>query len=289
MNDDINFSDMFALTKISVDSVVEKFGAIINSSFFDAANILGGLKLNGLIDFGTTLGSQNPITITDKGKELLAQMNARINEPMDKLDSDILNQLSNGKRSANDISVSMNVMHKDMGFHLYKLITQGYISAEFRNGILNTMLTEKGFMQAKGVPMPPKAPTATPQSNNIAATRPITPMNNSVPPPPPIIQRTPITQPTTAPPQQPTSQVSQTPPQNVTTASQTATTQQIPELDNQQNTFAPKQSTTAAPLNEKEDIQIIKTGATTSKLPYILVIIAVIFLIVVLLFRFKMI
>jgi hypothetical protein len=268
MNDDINFSDLFALTKITSDSVVEKFGGIINSSFFDAANILGGLKLSGLIDFGTTLGSQNPIVITQGGKELLQQVSARANDPFDKLDMSILNQLSNGKKSANDVTTSINVAHKDMTFHLYKLLMQGYISAEFRNGILNIMLTEKGFMQAKnGIPA-----SVTPQVRNEPQMD-----KNTMPPQP---QSSPSTIK-----QEPAAQKIQ-PITNATAPLQNDI--KIPELH--MDVQGQQQSTqTAAPMTNNPDISLVPSKSTTSKLPYILVIIAIVFLVVVIMMRFNII
>ena len=268
MNDDINFSDLFALTKITSDSVVEKFGGIINSSFFDAANILGGLKLSGLIDFGTTLGSQNPIVITQGGKELLQQVSARANDPFDKLDMSILNQLSNGKKSANDVTTSINVAHKDMTFHLYKLLMQGYISAEFRNGILNVMLTEKGFMQAKnGIPA-----SVAPQMQSEPQ------INKSAIPPQPYAPQ-PITKP------EPTTQKIQ-PITNATAPMQNDI--KIPELHMDAQTQQ-QNAQTAAPMTNNPDISLVPSKPTTSKLPYILVVIAIIFLVVVVMMRFNII
>ncbi len=153
MADELNFIDLFALTKITPQTVVEKFGTSINSSFFDASNILGGLKIKGLIDFTTVFGGQNSVAITDIGHKLLDEAAAKVNLPLDHLDIAILVQLSGGKRSLNDLTNTLNIMPKDLSMHLYKVMQQGFLSAEFRNGVLNLMLSEKGFMQAKaGLP-----------------------------------------------------------------------------------------------------------------------------------------
>ncbi|EQD42788.1 hypothetical protein B2A_10182 [mine drainage metagenome] len=155
MADEPNFIDLFALTKITPQSVVEKFGASINSSFFDASNILGGLKIKGLIDFTTIFGGQNSVTITDLGHKFMDEAASKVNLPLDHLDLAILVQLSGGKRSLNDLTTTLNILPRDLSLHLYKLMQQSYLSAEFRNGILNLMLSEKGFMQAKaGLPSP---------------------------------------------------------------------------------------------------------------------------------------
>ncbi|MEM0149309.1 MAG: hypothetical protein QXW10_00220 [Candidatus Micrarchaeaceae archaeon] len=163
MADEPNFIDLFALTRITPQTVVEKFGTSINSSFFDASNILGGLKIKGLIDFTTVFGGQNSVAITDLGHKLLDEATAKVNLPLDHLDIAILVQLSGGKRSLNDLTDTLNILPKDLSMHLYKLMQQSYLSAEFRNGILNLMLSEKGFMQAKAGLPPVSAPAPATQ------------------------------------------------------------------------------------------------------------------------------
>lgn len=94
MADEPNFVDLFALTKVTPDAVVERFGSTINSSFFDASNILGGLKIKGLIDFTTLFGNQNSITVTDSGKQLLDEAAKKAMEPFDQLDLAVVMQLT---------------------------------------------------------------------------------------------------------------------------------------------------------------------------------------------------
>lgn len=161
MVDEPTFVDLYALTKINPDSVVEKFGSTINSSFFDASNILGGLKIKGLIDFTTLFGSQNAIVITDTGKELLDEANRRSSELFDNLDQTILKQLSGGQRSPNDLATALNIKQRDLALRLYKLQSQQYISTDFRNGVMALVLTEKGFMQAKSAVLPQDAQQST--------------------------------------------------------------------------------------------------------------------------------
>ncbi len=153
MSDEPTFVDLYALTKITPDSVVERFGSSINCSFFDASNILGGLKIKKLIDFTTLFGNQNAITVTETGKHLLDEAAGHAIDQFDHLDLTVLMQLSKGGRTPNDISSSMNITPKALALHLYKMQEQQYLSAEFRNGNLNLALTEKGFMQARtGMP-----------------------------------------------------------------------------------------------------------------------------------------
>ncbi|MGC8537663.1 MAG: ArsR family transcriptional regulator [Candidatus Micrarchaeia archaeon] len=184
MADEPNFIDLFALTKITPQTVVEKFGTSINSSFFDASNILGGLKIKGLIDFTTVFGGQNSVAITDLGHKLLDEATAKVNLPLDHLDIAILVQLSGGKRSLNDLTNTLNIMPKDLSMHLYKMMQQGFLSAEFRNGVLNLMLSEKGFMQAKaGLPTPPPQPVQ--QSGAPQGLQQMGAQSQPAPPPPP--------------------------------------------------------------------------------------------------------
>ena len=114
MTDEINFMDLMALKKFSPDSVVEKFGSLVNSSFFDASNMLGSLKIKGLVDFTTAVPGQNHIEITEIGKQLLNDAEAKAAMPFDQLDLEILKNLSGGKRSINDITSTLNIRPKDL-------------------------------------------------------------------------------------------------------------------------------------------------------------------------------
>ena len=184
MSDEPTFVDLYALTKITPDAVVERFGSSINSSFFDASNILGGLKIKKLIDFTTLFGNQNAITITDTGKQLLDEANKKSADQFDHLDFSVLNQLTKGGKSPNELSASLNIAQRDLAMHLYKMQTQGYLSSEFRNGTLSLSLTEKGFMQAKsGMPLAPSTMQSTP-----AAPQPA-PAQEQKPPEEPVLRK----------------------------------------------------------------------------------------------------
>jgi len=157
MADDINFLDLMALKRITSATVVEKFGGLINSSFFDASNILGTLKLKGLVDFTTIVPGQNAITITEIGNQLMKDADQKAIEQFDQLDLTILRQLVGGKRSFQDLNSVVNIRPKDLAMRLYKLTKQEYMTSEFRNGNIDTALTEKGFMQAQAGMPPPQA------------------------------------------------------------------------------------------------------------------------------------
>ncbi len=159
MPDEPNFMDLVTLLRVKPDSTVERFGSAINSSFFDASNILGTLKQKGLIDFTTMFGSQNAISVTDLGRQLISEAEAKAPTIFDHLDMEILKQLSGGKRSITDLSGAVNVRPKDLALHIYKLSAQQYLDYELSSGKLSIMLTEKGFMQVKqGMPAEPASP-----------------------------------------------------------------------------------------------------------------------------------
>ena len=155
MADEPNFLDLVALSKITPDLVVEKFGGKINSSFFDGSNILGALRLKGLIDFTANFPGQSIITVTDQGKQLLKEAADKSTLAFDSIDLSILQQLQMGRRSYIDIGNAVNLRPKDLAMHIYKLSQQQYAVEEIKNGALDIMLSEKGLMQAK-MGMPPQ-------------------------------------------------------------------------------------------------------------------------------------
>ncbi len=164
MTDDIDFTDISALKRIQPDTVVEKFGGLINSSFFDASNVLGTLKIKGLVDFTNAVMGQSAITVTDEGKRLLEEADAKSSELFDNLDYTLLTSIASGKRTERDVAQSVNIRSKDLAMHLNRLEVQGYMTPNFRNGSVELLLTEKGFSRAK-VPFQQEAIGAAQQSN----------------------------------------------------------------------------------------------------------------------------
>lgn len=158
MPDEINFFDLASLLKIKPDTTMERFGGMLNSSYFDGANIAATLSQKKLITFNTALPGQSIITITDVGKQFIDDANSKAKAEFDHLDLAILTQVSNGKVTPKDIGTGVNVRPKDLAMHLYKLSQQDYATYEFRSGAVSVMLTEKGFAQAKvGMPVKPQA------------------------------------------------------------------------------------------------------------------------------------
>lgn len=153
MMDNISFVDLVSLMRITPDATVERFGSLINSSFFDASNILGTLKQKALVDFVTQFPSQSAITVTEQGKQLIADAGQKATEPVDKLDAELLKKISEGSKTLPAIAENVNITPKDMAFHLYKLSVQQFLSYELRNGSVDIKLTEKGFLAVKeGIP-----------------------------------------------------------------------------------------------------------------------------------------
>ncbi|MEM0124098.1 MAG: hypothetical protein QXF41_00950 [Candidatus Micrarchaeaceae archaeon] len=148
----INFLDLACLTKITPETTVEKFGGIINSSFYDVANITGTLKQKGLVDFTSNYPGPNGLVITDAGKQLLAEADAKSAEAFDEFDGEILRQLSGGKRLPDELAAALNINSKDLALRLYKLYKQEYIMYEIKNGVIELTLAEKGFLKVKGLP-----------------------------------------------------------------------------------------------------------------------------------------
>ncbi len=156
----VNFLDLACLFKIGEDTTLERFGSVINASVFDAANITGSLKQKGLIDFTAYYPGPNSIVVTDAGKKLKADAEAKGAEPLDGLDDEILKQMSGGKRLPAELRSTLNIRAKDLAFRIYKLYKQSLLSYELKNGNVELMLTEQGFLKAKPaqaihVPIPP--------------------------------------------------------------------------------------------------------------------------------------
>ena len=149
MQDTINFIDLVALSRITPEATVERFGGLINSSFFDASNILGTLKQKGLVDFITSFPNPSTLTVTQDGRQLLDEAHQKSASPVDPLDMAVLAELSSGRRNLPDLASGVNVTPKDLALRLYKLSEQKFLSYELRNGSVNMALTEKGFLQVK--------------------------------------------------------------------------------------------------------------------------------------------
>jgi hypothetical protein len=147
MSDEVTFLEVASLLKITQNMVLERFGSAINASIFDASNLAGTLKQHGLIDFTAYFPGPNEMIVTEAGKALLAEAEAKAAEPFDKLDEAILAQLSGGKRIPVELQNTLNVRPKDLALRLYKLSKQGFIIYELKSGGVDLLLTESGFLK----------------------------------------------------------------------------------------------------------------------------------------------
>ncbi len=172
VDDEPNFVDLACLLKITPEAVLEKFGGSINASFFEAANIAGSMKLKGLVDFKSSYPGPNVVTVTDAGKAFIAEADNRSMEPLDALDNEVLKQLSGGKREPKELSASMNIRPRDLAIRIYKLNKNGLVVYELKNGIVEVMLTEAGFLKVKSTGIAPSPEAAKTQSTASATADP---------------------------------------------------------------------------------------------------------------------
>jgi hypothetical protein len=147
MSDDITYLDLLILRKVDAESTVEKFGSQINTSFFEAANLLGTMKIKGLIDIQSSIGGQSPLVITGDGRDLLAEATRKSTEPSDTLDQAILHALAGGVGDLYSLQSAINIRSRDLAFHLHKLKNLDLMDYEVRSGKVRLFLTEKGFNQ----------------------------------------------------------------------------------------------------------------------------------------------
>src|SRR5437588_809050 len=112
--EDVNFMDLVCILRIKPDTVMEKFGGLINTSFFDASSIAGTLKQKNLIEFGNTFPGPNSMMLTQMAKNLISEAEAKSTEPFDELDSEILRQMSGGKKMPSELGELLNLRSKDL-------------------------------------------------------------------------------------------------------------------------------------------------------------------------------
>ena len=154
MPDEITFMDLSALLKINPNTPLEKLGSALNASIFDASNMAGSLKQKGLITFTANYPGPNTITITDAGKALIQEADTKSATPIDPLDDSILNQLSGGKRLPIELQNTLSIRPRDLAMRLYKLNKQSLLIYELKNGGVELLLTEQGFLRSKGTQAP---------------------------------------------------------------------------------------------------------------------------------------
>ena len=146
---ELTFMDLVVLQRIGPDTTLERFGSKINSSYFDAANILGTIKLKGYVDIESAIGASK-VSVSDGGKAVLAMAEEKSQGEIDSLDRGILAAVSRGTKEVDRIGERLNVRSADLAYHIYKLVKNNYIDYDLRAGKVSVMLTESGFNNAGG-------------------------------------------------------------------------------------------------------------------------------------------
>jgi len=146
--EELTFLDLVVLQRIEPDTVIERFGTKINSSFFDAANILGTLKQKGYIDFKTTYPGPSAVEVTQLGARMLEIADEKSKEDVDELDAAILGKIAEGHKDFGTISSEINVRGSDLALHLHKLVKKDLASYVLKSGRIELSLTEEGFKRA---------------------------------------------------------------------------------------------------------------------------------------------
>jgi hypothetical protein len=149
--EEFTFLDLAVLKKIDAEAAVEKFGSIISTSFFETANLLGTMKVKGLIDIESSVGGMSRIILTDEGRRRLQIAFERATEPVDALDNAILKALASGARDLPMLKSMVNVRDADIAYHMNKLVEQQFVDYMVKSGGVGFSLTEKGFNVTGGI------------------------------------------------------------------------------------------------------------------------------------------
>jgi predicted transcriptional regulator len=148
---ELSFLDLAILKKTDAESSVEKFGSMINTSFFETANLLGTIKIKGYINIESSIGGISKVTITDAGTSILAVAGQKAKGQIEPLDNAILHALAAGTKDLDSLQNALNIRSGDLAYHLNKLVAQGFADYEIRSAKVSFMLTEQGFNATGGV------------------------------------------------------------------------------------------------------------------------------------------
>lgn len=148
---ELTFLDLIILKKTDADSSVEKFGSLINTSFFETANLLGTVKIKGYINIESSIGGISKVIRTDAGEGILALAAKKAIEPIEPLDNALLHAVAGGAKEMSSIQSALNVRSGDLAYHINKMVEQGYMDYEARSAKVSFVLTEQGFNSTGGV------------------------------------------------------------------------------------------------------------------------------------------
>lgn len=144
MSDDLEFIDIALLKRIDEETTVEGFGSKISSTFFEAANLLGTLKIKGLIEIHSAIGN-SPVLITEKGKLLLKELDMYSEVELTKTDLAVLGSIRGGMKDPKQVEAALNIKSSDIAYAIYKLVRKGLVDYKVRNAAVEIMLTTQGF------------------------------------------------------------------------------------------------------------------------------------------------
>ena len=148
---ELTFLDLVILKKIDANSSVENFGSVINTSFFETANLLGTVKIKGYVNIETSIGGISKVTITDAGTGILTLAEKKAAEPIEPLDNALLHALAGGAKDPEALQSQLNIRSGDLTYHINKMVVQSFMDYEVRSSKVNLMLTEQGFNSTGGV------------------------------------------------------------------------------------------------------------------------------------------
>jgi predicted transcriptional regulator len=160
---DLEFIDVIVLKKIDADSTVESFGSRLGG-IFEAANILGGIKLKGYIDIHSIIGN-SPVLITEKGNMLLHDLSVHSRSAISKIDKAVLDSIKKGFSEPKQISRMLNINSRDIAYSLNKLWVKNYIDVNSHNGKVEITLTTLGFEDE--ITVKEEEPEASSEDENI--------------------------------------------------------------------------------------------------------------------------
>ncbi len=149
--DELTFLDLAVLRRIDEDTVVERFGSKINTSFFESANLLGTMKVKGYIEFETSMGGLSKVNLTENGRHTLKHATEKAQEDLDTLDSAILSAIGRGTTDPERLAVELSVKSSDIALRLDKLVYNNYVDYTIRNARVTVSLTEGGFNKVGNV------------------------------------------------------------------------------------------------------------------------------------------
>ena len=140
---DLEFIDVIVLKKIDADSTVESFGSRLGG-IFEAANLLGSIKLKGYIDIHSIIGN-SPVLLTEKGNLLLQDLELHSRGAITKIDKAVLDSIKDGFSEPKQISRMLNINSRDIAYSLNKLWVKNYLNVSSNNGKVEITLTALGF------------------------------------------------------------------------------------------------------------------------------------------------